>query len=356
MSERGGRGRGSPQDHEGSKRKRGNVDDGTLEEDSTDIDINVHQQLLNTLRTQNNLLNTQNNILNTQTNLLRSIDAHLGRMERGERQLGRGQSRRPEGQSTQKSVPGSWKFSKPGSFDSTFRALYQDTYRLSFYQSKCANISIPSSAYGEINGDGLVLTGHNYWTEKHPSIYFCMLDQLETWQPLWAIAKNVQGLLAQLAFNDKSKLMLRSGIYSLVIKYNVPDPNRYQQDAGIIVGEVDFNSAGYALAEGADWDKLLTNQKQTQLPYSRGARGISTWRCWKICEPWEDGDLIKLKIDTNENTLVFQRGDTPAKTLWNVLAFTNNPKYPEHLCAFAYCGAGTALPENEPRAKLTIVP
>jgi hypothetical protein len=104
----------------------------------------------------------------------------------------------------------------------------------------------------------------------------------------------------------------------LVLQYNEFE-NNLCQDAGIIVGEMEFNSTGYALAEGADWDKLLNNQRQTQLPYSRGARGVSTWSVRKISEPWNDGDLIKIKIDTNESTLVFQNGDTPVKTFWNVL-------------------------------------
>jgi hypothetical protein len=91
------------------------------------------------------------------------------------------------------------------------------------------------------------------------------------------------------------------------------------QDAGIVVGELEFNSTGYARAEGADWDKLLNNQRQTQLSYSHGQRGVPMWSVRKISEPWNDGDLIKIKIDTNESTLVYQKGDTPAKTFWNVL-------------------------------------
>ena len=117
---------------------------------------------------------------------------------------------------------------------------------------------------------------------------------------------------------------------------------------------MEFHSSGYAIAEGVDWDRLLNNQRQTQLPYSRGLRGVATWQSRKISEPWEGGEELKFKIDTNENTIVFQKGNTPAKTLWNVLAFTNNPKYPEYLRAFAYCGRRKGTGEVD--VKLTIIP
>ena len=69
--------------------------------------------------------------------------------------------------------------------------------------------------------------------------------------------------------------------------------------------EMEFSSDGCVLAEGADWDILLTSQRQTQLPYSHNARGISTWLCRKRTEPWEDGDELKFRVDTNENMVVF---------------------------------------------------
>ncbi|KAL7541644.1 hypothetical protein ACHAXR_011089 [Thalassiosira sp. AJA248-18] len=119
---------------------------------------------------------------------------------------------------------------------------------------------------------------------------------------------------------------------------------------------MEFNSKGYALAEGADWDRLLNNQRQTQLPYSHNARGQRMWMKRKICEPWLDGDEIKIRVDTNENTVVFKKGSTPAKTFWNALAFTNNPKYPESLRVFAYCGGESAQTNETIDVKLTIVP
>ena len=164
-----------------------------------------------------------------------------------------------------------------------------------------------------------------------------------------------RNLLAQLVFNDEAELNHKSGIYTLTIKYNVSSGNT-TQDAAIIIGEMEFHSSGYAIAEGADWDRLLNNHRQTQLPYSRGARGVATWQSRKISEPWEDGDELKFKIDTNENTIVFQKSNTPAKTFWNVLAFTNNAKYPEYLRAFAYCGRKGTGGEVKVDVKLAIIP
>ena len=82
-------------------------------------------------------------------------------------------------------------------------------------------------------------------------------------------------------------------------------------------------------------------------------KGISTWSPRKISEPWGNGVELRFKIDTNENTIVFQKGDSLAKTFWNILAFTNNPKYPEYLCLFAYCGHPN---EQSIDVKLTMIP
>ncbi|KAL3906783.1 MAG: hypothetical protein SGARI_003844 [Bacillariaceae sp.] len=153
---------------------------------------------------------------------------------------------------------------------------------------------------------------------------------------------------------------LQSGIYALSIRYNKND--EYDtSEAGIIIGEIEFNNKGFVMAEGADWDRLLNNQKQTQLPYSHGARGLPTWKERRISEPWVDGDELKFRLDTNENTIVFQKGNTPKKTFWNVLAFTNNRRYPEFLRAYAYAGNGKFVggkPENgKPEdVKFTILP
>ena len=233
--------------------------------------------------------------------------------------------------------------------------------------------NIPTSTFGKTDDEGLVLSGHAYFENKfsrylhsnHPSIsggfeygiqHHCKGQSPSA--PVWLQSihngGNVRDLLPQIVFNNKAEIMQKSGIYTLDVKYNA-SAEIQNQDAGLIVGEMEFNSSGYAYAEGADWDRLLNNQRQTQLPYSHNTRGLATWLARKICEPWQDGDVIKIKIDTNENTVVFQKGNTPKKTFWNVLAFTNNPKYPEFLRVYAYCGGWSESAQN-PDVKLTIVP
>ena len=59
-----------------------------------------------------------------------------------------------------------------------------------------------------------------------------------------------------------------------------------------------------------------------------------------------DGDILKFRIDTNENTIVIQRGDWPAIVLWNVFTFTNNRHYPDFLRAYAFCGRAATRNEE----------
>ena len=208
-----------------------------------------------------------------------------------------------------------------------------------------------------------MLLGEPYRTsanlsETHPSGHYGNFDNfVDTGSMIPPWTGNTRHLPTQIVFNEKAELMHKSDIYSLALNYNMSSSVAQNQDAAIIIGEIEFHSKGYVLAEGADWDRLLNGQKQTQLPYSRGARGVSTWSPRKISEPWENGVELKFKIDTNENTIVFQKGDSPAKTFWNILAFTNNPKYPEYLRAFAYCGAPWVRNnEQSIDVKLTIIP
>ena len=272
--------------------------------------------------------------------LLKSIDARLGRIEKQGQKLGGGQTQfqnTPSSSSTQTPViQGSWKFKYPSSFKS-------------------------SSKYGKVSEEGLVLTGELYFDRSHPvglySSYHSKHDYyFSNLAPQWVTnypSGSSRNLLPQLVFNDMKELNLNSGIYSLTTQYNASEGNT-TQDAAIIIGEIEFHSSGYAIAEGADWDRLLNNQRQTQRQYFRGVREVATWQSHKISSSWEDGDELKFKIDTNENTIVFQKGNTPTKTFKNVLAFTNNPKYPEHLRAFAYCGWTKSTEDDG--VKLTIIP
>ena len=60
----------------------------------------------------------------------------------------------------------------------------------------------------------------------------------------------------------------QSQIWYLHIDYQIQILGKLYQDAAIIIGEMEFHSKGYAIAEGADWDRLLNNQRQTQLPHT----------------------------------------------------------------------------------------
>jgi len=160
--------------------------------------------------------------------------------------------------------------------------------------------------------------------------------------------------------NKLHRSSTESHIYSLSIKYNVvkrwegaqhPGPDD-KAEAAIIVGRICFSNNGSATAEGADWDRLLSGQRQTQLPYSHGARGVAAWRSHKLTEPWADGDILHLKVDLAENTVQFRKGTGTWKTLWNVLQFTNNPSNPESVALNVFCGYTSNSSTN---CKLTIM-
>ena len=165
-------------------------------------------------------------------------------------------------------------------------------------------------------------------------------------------------MLPQILINGNKQIKLKSGIYFLTIKYinsNSSTCSGARQEAAVVIGEISFHSHGNIMAEGADWDRLLNGQHQTQLPYAHGARGQPTWLSRKISEPWEDGVELKFRIDSDENTIVYQKGNTPEKTFWNVLAFTNNRLYTEYMQLFAYCGGNGVDPSSDSNVKLCIV-
>ena len=79
------------------------------------------------------------------------------------------------------------------------------------------------------------------------------------------------------------------------------------------------------------------------------------WMQRKISEPWVDGEVLHFRIDTNENTIVYRKGNTPEKTLRNILAFTNNRTYPDYLQVFAYCVYLPSSPQQQCEVKLSIL-
>lgn len=325
----------------GSKNKSSRILQGRAGDDNKDLSVN--QQILEALKSQTSVLKSQNR-------LLKSIDARLGRIEKhkqaaseGRGLYGRSLSSRP---SRSQLVTGSWKFVESDDIEREQASQAKSIEERQKSRVVGYRMSVPSS-FGRIDCEGLSLVGESFPQRSghrhHPSTVYQSSD---TYTPEWST--NNCRLLPQLVFDTKVELGQKTGIYSLAVKFSKTDD---AQDAGIIVGEMEFNDKGYVMAEGADWDRLLNNQRQTMLPYANGARGVPIWLRRKLTEPWEDGDVLKFRIDTNENTVVFQRGDMPEKALRNVLAFTNNRQHPEFLRAFAYCGS---FSENLD-VKLTIV-
>lgn len=89
-------------------------------------------------------------------------------------------------------------------------------------------------------------------------------------------------------------------------------------------------------------------------------RSKPKWYSSKVSGAWKNGDVLRFKIDTNTNTVVYTLTaieDKEAKAGWkfdNVLAFTNNPTYPKDLRVFAYCG-GKGQNFSSSMVKLTVV-
>lgn len=269
--------------------------------------------------------------LQAQTELLRSMDTKLGLQLELLRNQARPNNRRHQqrgGSVPPQTVQGAWEFCQSAAAS----------------RQRKHNRDGTTKSYGKIEeSSGLVLIGEDllYTGRDHPSVttdIYGYGGQARNFKPNWSARPDLRELLPELAFEDKKELKHESGVYSLTIRYNCCEQQNITKVSGIIVGEIEFNNEGFVLAEGADWDRLLSNQRQTQLPYSRNARGVPTWQRQKISEKWENDDELKFQIDTNENTIVFQRNSMPKKTFWNVLAFTNNRKFPEHLQAYAFCG------------------
>ena len=284
-------------------------------------------------------LKNQNKLLETHTSLLRSIDSRLdgigrqGQFQRGP-SPGPRNSRQPARASNHRNlVEGSWKF--------------QESQEARRYRLKTHRSDEKQTSFGKVESEGAVLNGDIYPTKttRHDGIYGIFDDHKLYSLPGWVRHPSAKSILVELVHNNQTELRRKSGIYCLVVRYNTGGATA-NGEAGFLIGEIEFNSNGWAWAEGADWDTLLDGKRQSKLPYSHGARGLPTWMHRKISEPWMDGDVLKFRIDTNENTIVIQRGDWPAIVLWNVLAFTNNRDYPDFLRVYAFCGRADSSNEE----------
>lgn len=172
--------------------------------------------------------------------------------------------------------------------------------------------------------------------------------------PKWSTLgkSSVRSYLPRLSIGGKTQIKLKSGIYYLTMTYenpsaknnNVNVDDSKEIEAAIIIGEIAFDCRGHVLAPGADWAKIFAGETQLQPSPAGKAGGKLKWHSSKISEPWKNGDTLKFKIDTHENTVGFTlKGpdDKEVRTGWmftNVLSFTNNRTYPDYLQVLAYCG------------------
>jgi len=165
--------------------------------------------------------------------------------------------------------------------------------------------------------------------------------------PKWSASnkETVRSYLPKLSIDGKTKIKLDSGVYFLTVKYENPHPgsdNSKAVEAAIIIGEISFDCHGTVMAPGADWKKLMNGK-----PLVESTAAKPKWFASKVSEPWKNGDVLKFKIDTNQNSVGFTvKGpmDKEARSGWmfkNVLSLTNNKTYRDHLQIFAYCGGAT---------------
>ena len=164
-------------------------------------------------------------------------------------------------------------------------------------------------------------------------------------QPNWGHPEwPYRDCLTKLQFNNEP-LKQGSGIYELKMKFNndpqADDQEANFQEAGVIIGGVGFYNNGIVVAEGDDWERLLSNQHQPQLPCSQGAGSVPMWHAQQLSEPWADGDLLMFQIDTNENTIIFQRANNNQTNLVSVSQFTNNQTNLHSVSLSAFCGGYT---------------
>jgi len=154
--------------------------------------------------------------------------------------------------------------------------------------------------------------------------------------PKWSYdgKPSVRSLLPQIEINGKKEIKLNTGIYYLTVQYN-NEEDMWGVECGVIIGEIAFDNRGHVLAQGSDWDKLLKGGV-----IAAGDKPTKWFSTKVSSSPWKDGDRLKFKIDTNDNTISYHNVSSGEKeTFPNVLQYTNNRTNRESLQVFAYCGA-----------------
>lgn len=154
--------------------------------------------------------------------------------------------------------------------------------------------------------------------------------------PQWSCrsTSSMRDFMPILMADGKPHLERKSGCYyQFTVKYN---SNSDTSIVGVVIGEIAFTSDGYATAEGADWDGLMSGHKQTRLPYSYKQRGEPVWMSRKLSEPWKSGDTLTLGIDTANGNIYYERSGMKKKIFKNILTFTNDRDFPDYIQVFAF--------------------
>jgi len=202
-------------------------------------------------------------------------------------------------------------------------------------------LNMEDSLFGKSNPTADVLSGDSFgkcWDRmRNPVDQYGKLKP-----PKWSTLdkkKSIRTYLPKLAIGGETQIKLNTGIYYLTIKYS-NDQIAEDNEAAIIIGEISFDNRGHVLACGADFDKLLKGKN------SGAGDNPDTWFSSKVSSaPWNDGDRLRFKIDTNENSISYHNVTSGEKktTLPNVLSYTNNNKGSsdnnKSIEVFAYCGA-----------------
>jgi len=150
---------------------------------------------------------------------------------------------------------------------------------------------------------------------------------------------SVRAYLPLLTIGGKTEIKLDSGVYYLTMKFE--NQSKTPIEAAIVIGEIAFDNTGCILASGAKWKK--NPQRRTQKE-PRVSSSKPKWYSSPISETWKNGDILRFKINTDTNTLVYtlsSPGADEAKVGWkfeNIFSFTSLPTYPNDLRIFAYCG------------------
>jgi len=156
--------------------------------------------------------------------------------------------------------------------------------------------------------------------------------------PKWSKegAPSVRSLIPTIELGGKAAIQVNTGTYYLTVQYN-NEEDMWGVESAIVIGEVSFDNRGHVLARGTDFEKLAKNKPGVNEKPDK-------WYSMKVSSsPWNDGDKLRFKIDTNANTISYHNATTGSKkVLKNVLSYTNKGNKP--IKVFAYCGA-KVLPE-----------